>query len=878
MLGLRTRIRLDIDASPAEVLFGSSLRLPGEFFSDQNAENDRQFFTKELRQFMRNVRPIPATTHSNFKPFVHKKLGGCSHVFVRTTPTKIALEPPYLGPFKVQARPSPYFYVIRALNKKGVEELKTVSTSRIKPAHGTRADIDNCRPEISEPDYQAEESILVDNFDDEFNDNYNVVLAPDVPYATASQKTTKKCKPRNTTTKSILKPKSSMSTQDANKKEKKHVAAAKKRTYPENIFISETICEAPLQELLLHTAARLLLALKITPATPTNVKLVCKYGFDGTNAKSYKQKAVDPDAFCQSIFCSSVLPLQLVDETTGEVYWKNPRPSSTRYCRPIKVSYEKETTTTINREANELKEKINKLEKLTYENWSVSFQMHLTMIDGKVCNALTKTSSQTCFVCGTTISHLNDIEECCNEPIKIDSLNYGFSVFHAHIRFMELVLYISYRMKWKVWRVEGAKLKCKVKAKNKLIQERLRTALGTTVDVPTHGYGNTNDGNTARKFFSNVQIVSEITAFNVKLLNRLKVILAVISSQKKINSKKFKKYCLDTALMYEKLYWWYYMPPSMHVILIHGHQIMDHLILPIGMLSEEAQECNNKNFKKFRENHSRKINGKPQNVVNPSGDSYRVKAPVVAGSLSDSEEGTIGERLLTLQYLKNSKTVEGLQQLEVPENSGNNRRGSVSSNASSASGLSTNIYKRKKTILDVGDPGPEQTLYSKAEDELLDIIHIFELRAKKKSCAERLDEVSEKLQSIRKLLLGLALENANLRGRLAATKYDSTKKVTSYAEATKRMKSRLKDPLAQRTPRPSPKPKTVGRPNEELTGPEARFEPKFRLGPKGTSTVHWVLEVTPEFRNKVTKMKGLFLGWQRCRIRDFRRLSRCYKC
>uniref|UniRef100_A0ABD2W2S8 Integrase catalytic domain-containing protein n=1 Tax=Trichogramma kaykai TaxID=54128 RepID=A0ABD2W2S8_9HYME len=231
MLGLRTRIRSDIDASLAEVLFGSSLRLPGEFFSDQNAENDRQFFTKELRQFMRNVRPIPATTHSNFKPFVHKKLGDCSHVFVRTTPIKKGLEPPYLGPFKVQARPSPYFYVIRALNKKGVEKLKTVSTSRIKPAHGTRADIDNCRPEISEPDHQAEESILVDSFDDEFNDNYNVVLAPDMPYATASQKTTKKCKPRNTTIKSILKPKSSMSTQDANKKEKKHVRLHLEHSY-----------------------------------------------------------------------------------------------------------------------------------------------------------------------------------------------------------------------------------------------------------------------------------------------------------------------------------------------------------------------------------------------------------------------------------------------------------------------------------------------------------------------------------------------------------------------------------------------------------------------------------------------------------------------
>ncbi|CAB0044063.1 unnamed protein product [Trichogramma brassicae] len=66
--------------------------------------------------------------------------------------------------------------------------------------------------------------------------------------------------------------------------------------------------------------------------------------------------------------------------------------------------------------------------------------------------------------------------------------------------------------------------------------------------------------------------------------------------------------------------------------------------------------------------------------------------------------------------------------------------------------------------------------------------------------------------------------------------------------------------------------------NEELSEPEIRFEPKFRLGPKDTSVVHWVIELSPEFRNKVTKMKGLFLGWQRCRIKDYRRLSRCYKC
>jgi hypothetical protein len=48
------------------------------------------------------------------------------------------------------------------------------------------------------------------------------------------------------------------------------------------------------------------------------------------------------------------------------------------------------------------------------------------------------------------------------------------------------------------------------------------------------------------------------------------------------------------------------MPPSMHIILIHGYQVIQQLILPIGMLSEEAQESNHKNIKKFRERFSRK--------------------------------------------------------------------------------------------------------------------------------------------------------------------------------------------------------------------------------------------------------------------------------
>lgn len=43
------------------------------------------------------------------------------------------------------------------------------------------------------------------------------------------------------------------------------------------------------------------------------------------------------------------------------------------------------------------------------------------------------------------------------------------------------------------------------------------------------------------------------------------------------------------------------MPVSVHKILFHGTDIISSCILPIGQLSEEAQEARNKHNKKFRE-------------------------------------------------------------------------------------------------------------------------------------------------------------------------------------------------------------------------------------------------------------------------------------
>ena len=48
------------------------------------------------------------------------------------------------------------------------------------------------------------------------------------------------------------------------------------------------------------------------------------------------------------------------------------------------------------------------------------------------------------------------------------------------------------------------------------------------------------------------------------------------------------------------------MSQSVHKFLVHGHAIIARQYFPIGLMLEEAQEARNKDFKKFREDFSRK--------------------------------------------------------------------------------------------------------------------------------------------------------------------------------------------------------------------------------------------------------------------------------
>lgn len=128
LMGLHCAIREEMGVSPAEMLYGTTLRLPGEFFETSREETDPITFVGKLKEKMQFLRPVPVNHHSQPKIFVSPELNNCTHVFVRRDAVKRPLQSPYDGPFLVKKRLDKYFSI--AINDKDVN----ISMDRLKPA------------------------------------------------------------------------------------------------------------------------------------------------------------------------------------------------------------------------------------------------------------------------------------------------------------------------------------------------------------------------------------------------------------------------------------------------------------------------------------------------------------------------------------------------------------------------------------------------------------------------------------------------------------------------------------------------------------------------------------------------------------------------
>ncbi|XP_043258559.1 protein NYNRIN-like [Colletes gigas] len=154
LLGLRAALREDTNHSVAQMVYGTNIRLPGEFFEQSKQEVEPESFVSRLQSHMDLLKPAKSQRGRKQKVFVHKDLKVCSHVFLRADRIKKPLEPAYDGPFPVAKRQDKYFTIMI----KGKEV--NISIDRLKPAYILKPEEDYSEGKPSKSDDSAQPTVL----------------------------------------------------------------------------------------------------------------------------------------------------------------------------------------------------------------------------------------------------------------------------------------------------------------------------------------------------------------------------------------------------------------------------------------------------------------------------------------------------------------------------------------------------------------------------------------------------------------------------------------------------------------------------------------------------------------------------------------------
>ncbi|GFW41313.1 transposon Tf2-11 polyprotein [Trichonephila clavipes] len=128
LLGLRASLKEDILCTPVELVFGTTIRLPGEMFDSSKPDDDVVNFVSKYKSHMQSLHPKPPKHHGKRPVFIHLGLLEATHVFLRRDMLRRPLQQPYDGPFKVLQRKDKVFFL--DINGKRV----SVSIDRCKPA------------------------------------------------------------------------------------------------------------------------------------------------------------------------------------------------------------------------------------------------------------------------------------------------------------------------------------------------------------------------------------------------------------------------------------------------------------------------------------------------------------------------------------------------------------------------------------------------------------------------------------------------------------------------------------------------------------------------------------------------------------------------
>ena len=129
LLGIRTALKQDLNSTAAEMVYGTTLRLPGEFFNPlpPSLLADPSDFLTKLKNHFKHIQPTPRDNTKTAS--IPHNLSTATHVFVRHDAVRKPLQPPYDGPYPIIKCTAKYFTI--KLNNR----TENISIDRLKPAH-----------------------------------------------------------------------------------------------------------------------------------------------------------------------------------------------------------------------------------------------------------------------------------------------------------------------------------------------------------------------------------------------------------------------------------------------------------------------------------------------------------------------------------------------------------------------------------------------------------------------------------------------------------------------------------------------------------------------------------------------------------------------
>ena len=132
LLCIRTTLKPDLGASPADLVYGEGLAVPGSLLPSRpdgvDAEQ-RQRTLEHLRLEVARLQPTSTSAHRTPRLHVPESLAQATHVFILRGGHQPSLTSPYMGPFRVISRDRDSYRV--ALPGRGTD---SVNISRLKPA------------------------------------------------------------------------------------------------------------------------------------------------------------------------------------------------------------------------------------------------------------------------------------------------------------------------------------------------------------------------------------------------------------------------------------------------------------------------------------------------------------------------------------------------------------------------------------------------------------------------------------------------------------------------------------------------------------------------------------------------------------------------